>query len=248
MQPPAIRTDMIGACFIHGWLTQHMPELAAQWTPDVDDMVRGFAERVKVMMPAIELIFTGQSAIAQLAIEHWRLERVAYLGAGTPTPFSPLPGQLLYYTDANEGAVAEAERQGYNTRRVNVREPDDLRQIADASTLLATGLIHFLPAEAAQNVFRGFAFAGFRYFVFNHMQGLTDDEMRVPAEWHKLGFNLFSRGRDEMEPLYREYWREVDVIPFGDLIDAHPTLRPYFDHLRNGWSIYYLESRLPARA
>lgn len=241
MNPNEIRSDLIGAWILREWLVANLPDLAADWPLEVSEPLKGFTQRVKALFPPIEYVFVGQSPIARTAIERWNLTQVAYLGAGTPTPFSPRPDQLLYYTDANPGVIAEAQRAGYNALQVDVRNPNDLTQLKGVSTLIATGLVHFLPDPGVTGVFAMLARAGFRRLIFNHSRGFNERDEAAPIEWGKLGFQLYSREPDQLALLLPPPWKFTEVIPVTEFYRGHPQLERFFVNAFNFYNIYVTE-------
>lgn len=206
-----IRSDLITAWVIQEWLVKHHPHLASDWAFDVNDSIKSLAARLKVMFPPIERIFIGQASIARLAIERWDLKNVAVLGAGTPTPISPRPDQVRYFTDANPAVLEEAKRAGYHTEQADVRNPSDLKKLDGATTVIATGLFHFLDDGGARKVFSDLAHAGFRMMVFNHMMPTSAAGQQVANEYSKFGFQLYPRTQGDIEVLFDGHWTMTDA-------------------------------------
>ncbi len=188
-----------------------MPQLASEWPLTVSDTIKGFADRINQIIPYVGAGFIAQTAIAKRAIELWNLEDVALLGGGTPTPLAPTPNQIRYYTDSNVAVVAEATAAGYSARQVDVRNPQDLAQIADAQTIIATGLLHLLDDDAVRNLCALLARTGFQALVFNNAVALEGAARDLPDQWAKLGIHMHTRSADEIEALLRDSWHLEQV-------------------------------------
>jgi hypothetical protein len=244
MSPEEIRSDLIGAWILYSWLVKNMPHRAEGWQLEVNEYTKSFAERIRVLFPPIELIFLGQAAIARTAIERWQLVDVAYLGSGTPTPFSPKPNQLLYYTDANLSVLAEAERAGYRTRLVDIRNFTDLKKLDGCKTTIATGLIHFLPDEVARAVFTLLAQAGFNYLIFNNMITITASDVNAKDQWGNLGFKLFPRSESQVKSLLEGLWDISEVAPITEFFPDNEEIMPLFRRGQNFYNVYFVKSTL----
>jgi hypothetical protein len=241
-----VRSDLISAYVLHKWFADNLAHVVDGWSVPVNEASRGAAERLMSMMPAFVLVFVTQAPIAKAAIERWGLTDVASLGAGTPTPVSPRPDQVRYYTDANPGAVAEAKQAGYNAMLVDVRNPDDLKKLEGATTLIATGLMHFLPDEAARAMFANIARLGFESFVFNNANPLDDgfphEELvgtnNVVDQYSKMGMKLHFRSPQEVEALAQGYLQIQHATAIPDLYKGH-FLNPFVPASRNIYTVYH---------
>jgi hypothetical protein len=222
-----------------------MPHLINGWSLTVNDATKAVAERSRVLFPAVELVFVGQAAIAKTAIERWDLTDVAYLAAGTPTPLSPRPDQLRYYTDGNADAVEEAAQAGYNAQHVDVRNLNDLKKLDGATTLIATGLIPFLPDLAARAMFANLAHMGFQTLIFNSSNPIVDavksEEVHgtqtIADQYAKLGLQLHFRTPDQVGELVNGCWHLKDVSPVSEFYKDH-ELGPAFKG-RSFYTIYH---------
>ncbi len=232
-----MRTDLVTAWMIHGWLQKHAPDII--WPLTVDDQVKGVAGHFTGLMPDAPLAVTGQHLLARTVIKAWNLTNVALLGGGTPSPLSPRPEQLVYYTDGNPEVVAEAAQAGYNAVQVNVTNADDVKKVTGATTAIATGLFHFLPEPAAQMVFNNLAGAGIRALVFNHGNlGGGEGGANVREQYSKLGVNLFPRSRDQVEALIPAEWRMERFQPQAETLQDEPIIGPYVAAGENVTDVY----------
>jgi hypothetical protein len=249
MNPGEVRSDLIGAWIMRQWFAKHIPHLVESWSLSVNAATKAAAERVISLLPALELVFVGQAPIAKTAIDRWSLTEVAYLAAGTPTPFSPRPDQLRYYTDGNPAAVAEAAQAGYNTLVVDVYNSDHLKQLDGVTTLIATGLTHFLPDQAARRIFAILAQSGFQRLIFNNANQFTDPLKAGEAEgahgvtdqFSRLGMQLYFRSPDQIRTLLDGYWQLKDAYPLPEFYKNH-ELGPFFEG-RNFYTIYDATAR-----
>src|SRR5688572_20377832 len=115
-----MRSDLIAAGMVHHWLEGHAPDLLERWDFEQTDDLQTFIGRILGGFPGLDAQFAGQSSTAAIAIDLWKLRRVALFGAGLPTPLSPAPSQIAYYTDMNPTVVDEAAASGYAARRIDV--------------------------------------------------------------------------------------------------------------------------------
>jgi hypothetical protein len=180
--------------------------------------------------------FTGQAAIAATAIDHWRLRDVAMLGAGYPTPLTPKPSQVLYYTDSHPEVEKEATRLGYNTCKVDVTQLDDLKQLKGASTAIATGLYHLLSDTAVQQMMQNFTESGFRTVVFNQINPDVPDAL--VQNWTRMGFTVYKRRPADISALMQPDWRVEEVLTARNFLVHHPVLGPQFAELEELNDIY----------
>lgn len=229
-----MRTDLVTAWFIYQWLQQHAPDIAAGWPLAVDDQVKGAAQQLSTVMPDIAVQATGQHLLARTTIALWNLSEVALLGGGTPTPLSPRPNQLRYYTDGNAEAAAEAAQAGYNALQANVTSVDDLKKLSGATTAIATGLFHFLPDPAAKMVFNGLADAGFETIVFNHGRPTEQGEgADVVEQYRKLGVTTYPRNVAQVEAVIPQNWRVIAAQGQIDTLRSDPLIAPHLDGVPN---------------
>lgn len=218
------------------WLQGHAPHLAHNWKLEVSDEVKNFAERSKVMIPSGPIQVLGQHMVASTVIERWGLNKVAILAGGTPTPLSPKPGQILYFTDANPEAVAEAQAAGYNALRVNVVSADDLKQLNGAKTAIATGLFHFLPDAAVQSLFHNLSEAGFETIIFT--QGTKAANPEFAEGYAKFGVKVILRYVDDIRRLLPDNWRIDEVSPTSELLQHVREIGPYFAQMPHIIDLY----------
>ncbi len=230
--PREFRSDLLGARMMWEWVYERAPHLVDGWTVDADDFMTTFVRRVLDFYPPMPRVFALQAPIAATAIKRWDLRDVVLLGGGTPTPFSPKPDQILYYTDASASVVAEAHEAGYRAEVVDIRQPEDFNKVPGATTAVSTGLFHFLSDEAARGVLRLFLGVGMTTFVFNNMRALEADEhgtIRSIEEWAQFGMQLYPRTIDEMAALVSDSWNLEEALPVpGRFYDHEPELRPLF--------------------
>lgn len=231
-----MRSDLIAANMIRHWLLANAPHLLDGWAFQGDAELDGFVARVKAIYDDIEAQFAGQVAVAQTAIELWNLKNVAVLGGGAPTPLSPRSDQVRYFTDKSEDAVAESTRAGYNAKCVDVMNVDDLRTLTGADTAVATGLLHFLPREAAPQVFIGLAEAGFKRLAFNHMDSRISSD--ILDNWSKLGYTFYPRSPEEVGELLAPGWHLEHALSIHDFFKNHHIIWEKFLEMDNLFNIY----------
>jgi hypothetical protein len=231
-----MRSDLIIAGAVWYWLSEHAPHLVENWDFQPDDELKAFVTRILSTFGFIGAQFTGQSAIAATAIQQWNLRDIALLGGGYPTPLTPTPDQILYYTDINPQVSAEVAQLGYNTCKVDVTQVDDLKQLKGASTAIATGLFHFLSDAAMQQVMRNFAEAGLRTVVINHINPGVPDALI--QNWTRMGFTVYKRRPDEVTALMPEDWQIEAAQTARDLLIHHPALGQKFAQLEELSDIY----------
>ena len=211
-----MRTDHVTAWLIKQWLQDNAPELASAWNLQVDPQILPFAAKIETIIPNVRMIFTCQNILARTAIELWDLKEVALLAGGGPTPLSPRPDQVIYYTDGNLEVVEEARAAGYNARHVNVTESGSLQQLVGATSAIATGLFHFLPDEVARSVFAAVDQQGFQIFAFSHNTlGTNQDAMR---QYENLGIRMFMRDLEEIQALLPPGWHIDFCEPIGEFV------------------------------
>jgi hypothetical protein len=213
-----MRTDHITAWLIKQWLHDHAPDIAHGWDFEPDEQVKVFAARVETILPRVRLIFTSQNILARTAISMWNFQDVALLAGGVPTPLTPRPDEVLYYTDGNAEAVQEARAAGYNACHVDVTNTDSIRQLEGAKSAVATGLFHFLPDEPATKVFHALDQQGIHTIAFSHATPDTDQD--AIQQYEKLGIKFFARNHDHVQSVLPPSWK----------IDYHENMTDYMRH------------------
>ncbi len=236
-----MRSDLISSGLIMHWLSRHAPHLVDGWNFQVTDELNGFLTRVLSVWSDMDAQMTSQGAIPTTAIELWNLRDIAMFGGGRPTPLTPRPDQILYYTDINPEVVEEVAGLGYNTRKVDVKQVDDLKQLNGASTAIATGLFHFLNDDAVHLVMRNFTEVGFRTVVFNNMNTEVSDELI--SNWTKLGMVLHRRSPEDMAALMPADWYFEAALDTEGFFAHHRELGPIFSQLTNLNYIYLAAHR-----
>jgi hypothetical protein len=234
-----MRSDLIAAGMVRSWLDTHAPHLVNGWSFEFTDELQGFVNRVKTMVADIDAQFVTQAAVPRTAITHWNLSDVVVLGGGMPSPFSPRPHEVRYYTDINPAVVDEVGQMGYPTRQVDVRSLDDLKTLDGANTALAIGLFHFLDDAAAHQTLRNLLDAGFERFVYNNMNFNVSDEL--VATWGKLGFVLYRREPDGMRAILPDGWKMEQAVSASDFLAHNPDLGEKLSQLTSLHNIYLLE-------
>jgi len=226
-----VRTDHVTAWLIKEWLQDHAPDLANAWGLQPDAQVIGFAKRLQTIIPQVRLIFVSQNILAKTAIEMWNLEDVAVLAGGVPTPLTPRPHQLLYYTDGNPEAVEEARAAGYNARHVNVLDDKAIQQLDGAKSAIATGLFPFLPDAATRGVFAALDHQGLDTIVLSHAS--SEGDMEAVNQYESLGIHMFLRDQDQLQALLPPGWkidycdRVVDHMRYAGEIGAQLADTPH---------------------
>ncbi len=226
-----MRSDLIAANMIRHWLLNNAPELLDGWAfrggPELD----GFVAKIKTIDPDIDAQFASQGAIARTAIELWDLKDVAVLGGGSPTPLSPLPEQVRYFTDLSPEAVAESAEIGYPTACVDVKSVNDLKKLTGATTAVSTGLFHFLPAEAARLVLENLGQAGFKRLAFNCMDISVGDDLL--SNWSKLGYILYPRSIEDVREFLPPDWHLEKAMNAHDFFKNHHVIWEKFLEIKN---------------
>ena len=232
-----MRSDLIASGMVRNWLSEAAPEMVADWAFPHDEELEVFLARVIGAFPYIPAQFASQGALARTAIEMWHLQRVALVGGGNPTPLTPKPEQVMYYTDLNPAVVTEVGTLGYNTCVADVKKLDDLKALEGADTAIATGLFHFLEDDAAIQVIENFAHAGFRTLVFNNMDENVDEALK--ANWGRMGFKLIARSADDMKAIVPPGWRIKHLLASSEFYKhgSHSNLGAKFAAMDN---IYYI--------
>ena len=231
-----MRTDLITAKLIYGLLEEHAPQVAAAWAIEFSEQVASVASQVKKIVPGSDLVALAQHVLAKTVIESWDLKNVALIAAGTPTPLSPKPDQILYFTDANEEAVADAQKAGYKAIKVDATDSDDLKKLTTASTAVMTGLCHFLPDELVKQVFNGLATGGFDRAILTQLNSQTGQE--GVEQYSKLGVNLFLRDKDEFGSLIPADWEITHHLPLREALNNHSEFGLIFDNLTVMLDVY----------
>ncbi len=231
-----MRSDHISAWLVKLWLTQQAPHLLDGWDFEPEPMVKAMVEKIIQLIPSAPEGFTSQNVLARTAIELWDLQQVVLLGGGMPTPLSPRPEQIIYYTDTSDGVLADAAQLGYKTLKVDVTSSADLQQLRDARTVIATGLVHFLPDAAVTALFDRLAEVGMETVIFNHGNRNVTPEVIEP--YNKLGFKLNFRSPDEIMALLPPEWQiaEVQHVPdvvaqaaeIGSLLADQPPMNDFY--------------------
>ncbi|MBI1258380.1 MAG: hypothetical protein GC204_12990 [Chloroflexi bacterium] len=211
-----MRTDHVTAWLIKAWLQDNVPDLAKGWNLQVDPQILPFAAKIESIIPQVRMIFTCQNILAKTAIELWDLKEVALLAGGGPTPLSPRPDQVLYYSDGSLEVVEEARAAGYNVRHVNVTETGSLQQLVGAKSAIATGLFHFLPDEIARSTFAAVDQQGFQVFAFSHNTLGTDQD--AMQQYENLGIRMFMRDLEDIQALLPPRWQIDFCEPIGDFV------------------------------
>jgi len=232
-----MRTDLVTAYLIHDWLTAHAPALADQWEVPAHEQAMGMAGKLKGILDGVEAQVTGQNMVAHNAIAYWGLNKAVLVAGGTPTPLSPKVDELLFWSDANADAVAEAEAAGYSAQVVDVREPDDLGKLSVAESLVTTGLFHFLPDEAAKGMFGALVTTDVKTIVFNHFR-LPGDAPQDAAlheaigQYVQLGISVYPRDSAMVETVIPKGWQITEALPQGDVIRRDERVGEHFaDHI-----------------
>jgi hypothetical protein len=163
-----------------------------------------FRKKLETIIPKVRLIFVCQNILAKTAIEMWNLKEVALLAGGAPTPLTPRPDQLLYYSDGNPEPVEEARAAGYNARHVNVLD-SSIEQLSGARSAIATGLFHFLQDEAASGVFARLDQQGFQTIAFSHATPEADQD--AVRQYENLGIRMFMRDQGQIQALLPRNWQ-----------------------------------------
>jgi hypothetical protein len=231
-----MRSDLIAANMIRHWLLNNAPQLLDGWAFQGGPELDGFVAKIKTIDPDIDAQFASQGAIARTAIELWNLKDVAVLGGGSPTPLSPLPEQVRYFTDVSVEAVAESAAAGYTTECVDVKNVDDLKKLTGASTAVSTGLFHFLPVEAATQVFENLAQAGFNALAFNCMDISVGEDLL--SNWSKLGYILYPRTMDDVRGFLPPGWHLDQALNAPDFFKNHHVIWEKFLELKNMQNMY----------
>lgn len=231
-----MRSDLIAAGMIQNWLQGNAPHLLHRWTFALPDEAQGFVSRILSGFPALDAQFVGQGAIAATAIALWQLEGSALFGSGIPTPLSPAPAQVKYYTDANPRVVEAAREQGYPAQCVDVTNRNDLERVSDATAAIATGLMHFFDDEALSAVLTNFAQAGFQTLVFNNMNEQVAEELL--QNWGRMGHTLYPRTMQQIEALLPAAWRLADSLTTAEFFKHHRDFVAPLEKLPNINNIY----------
>lgn len=228
-----MRTDLVTAVLIHEWLTKHMPELVESWHLEVDEQVERMVQVVKSTLDGVHSILVAQNLIAKLVIDEWGFHDMAVLAGGTPTPLSPKPEDIRYWTDTNPIVVAEAASAGYNALHVDVMNVEHLKMLQGVSVVVATGLLHFMPDAAVALPFKGLAEAGISTFIFTQGNLNVGAEFSATVvEYKKLGVDLFLRSPEQVQQIIPPDWHveQVSTAPEAlkklSFMDGHISSMP----------------------
>lgn len=236
-----MRTDLITAWLIYQWVRENAPAITTQWQLEVDDQIKGMAQGFVGLLPDAAIQVTGQHLLARASIKKWSLTNVALLAGGTPTPLSPQPDQLLYYTDANVDVVTDAIEMGYTAIQVNATQADQLKQLNGATTAIATGLFHFLPDAAALGVLNALHDTGFKQVIFNHgNRNAEEGGAEIRERYSKMGVNIFPRTVAEMQALVPDTWQFTETLPQPECLKDDPLLAAHVADLPNITDVYRL--------
>ncbi len=219
-----MRSDHISAWLLKQWMQSHAPHLIDGWDFDPEPVIKEMAAKVDAVIPAAGAGFTSQNVLARTAIERWGLQDVALVGGGMPTPLSPTPQQVALYTDASEAVIADAAALGYNALKVDVSSAEDVAKLRGARTVIATGLIHFLPDEAITTLFERLDTAGVTTVFFN--TGNRTMTAELTALYAKLGYKLNWRDPEEIADLLPAGWAVTEVHNAVDVLALIPEIGP----------------------
>lgn len=217
-----MRSDLIAAGMVRSWLQVHAPHMLNGWNFEMTEEISGFVGRIKSILDDIDAQFVTQAALPRTALAYWNLEDVAVLGGGTPSPLAPEPDQVRYYTDINPVVVDEVAQLGYETRTVDIRNPDDLNTLSGARAALAIGLFHFLDEDAGRQALQNLYDTGFEQVVFNNMNRNVSHDL--VENWAKLGYVLHRREPDEVQALMPAGWQMDEAIKVSDFLKHNPDL------------------------
>jgi hypothetical protein len=231
-----MRSDLIAAGMVRTWLDSNAPHLVNGWAFEMTEDIQGFVNRVKTILADIDGQFVTQAAIPKTALAYWNLQHVAVLGGGMPSPFSPDPHQVVYFTDFNPDVVSEVAQLGYPARQVDVRNLEDLKQLEGATTAMAIGLFHLLNDEAVRQMLQNLLDAGFEQTVFNNMNYNVSQDL--VESWGKLGYSLQRRTPDDIRALMPAGWHVTDAISVPDFLVHNPDLGDKLSKLANLHYIY----------
>jgi hypothetical protein len=231
-----MRSDLIAAAMIRTWLDNNAPHMINGWDFQMTDDLAGFVTRLKTLMSDIDAQFVAQAAIARTAIEHWKIEHVAVLGGGMPTPLAPRPEQVRYFTDSHPEVVAEVQQMGYPAVQVDVRDPQQLKQLDGAQVAIATGLFHFLNDETVTGLLTALLDSPFQQIIFNNMNRNVTDV--VLENWTRLGYTLYRRNPEEMNALLPPDWRMASATSVPEFLSHNPDLGVELSRLNNWNDIY----------
>ena len=224
-----MRTDLITAWYIYEWVEQNFPDIAADWSFEIEDQIKAMAGKVNEMVPGARETAVGQHMVPRIVIDQWSLTDITLFAGGTPTPLSPAPRHVSYFTDANEEAVAEAEKAGYRSRKVDITQLDDLKHLNGSTTGIATGLFHFLPDAAVRQVFANLAEAGYQQMVLT--QGTPVAGTEVIDQYKKLGANLHLRYAEQLQAVIPDDWQVEQADPLETVIRNDPDLGSHLTNL-----------------
>lgn len=206
-----LRTDLIGAWLVYQWLRANSPAVAAAWVGfDVDEDIKAFAARVKGMYTHMDAAFASQSVLARTAIQQFGLQDVAILGGGAPTILSAAPQDIMYWSDVNEGVLADAQAAGYRTVRVDARDPSTYAALAPARSAIGTGLFHFMTDDDVRAILTSLQAAGITSVVFNNVDPVAGKDLM--DQWNKMGNTLYARTPEAVPALMPPGWQLTDTL------------------------------------
>jgi len=232
-----MRTDLIAAWLVYQWLQTNSPEVAAAWGNfDVDDDVKAFSARVKGMYDHMDAVFASQSVLGRTAIAHFGLQDVAILGGGAPTVLSAAPDDVLYWSDIDEGVLAEAESAGYDTVHVDARDPSTYHNLKPAKSAIGTGLFHFMTDDDVRAIFTSLQAAGITTIVFNNVDPVAGKELM--DQWTNMGNTMYARTVEEMPNLLTEGWQLTDVMGLDTFAKLVPDIGEPLAQQPSIYSIY----------
>jgi hypothetical protein len=234
-----MRTDLVTAMLIYEWLTKYMPELAVSWQLEIDDQVRKMVEVVRSTVIGVHSVLVAQNLVARMAIEGWGLRDVVVLAGGSPTPLSPKPEQVCYWTDANPIVVAEATAAGYTAMHVDVMNAEHLKPLRGVTSGIASGLMHFLPDAAVPLPFNRLAGTGIEKFVFTQGNLGVGESLNATTEaYKKLGVNVFLRSPEQFQQLLPKNWRIEQVVSIREALQSLPLMDGHMESMPAWIDVY----------
>ncbi len=235
-----MRSDHISGWLVKLWLLKHAPHLADGWDFEPDPAAKAVADRLIELVPSSPQGFASQNVLARTAIEAWGLDKVALVGGGLPTPLLPTPDQIGMFTDASDAVLQDAAQAGYNLVKVDINSIEDLQKLRGMHTVIATGLMLYLPDPAVTALFERLGSVGIEMVLYNQVN------RNAPAEiidaYNKLGFKLNFRNPDETATLLPPDWAiaEVQHVPdfvaqareIGHMLGDQPPMNDFYRVVR----------------
>lgn len=240
MDPNAFRSDLLRATLARNWYAETEPALVAGWQPAANVFTTQLAAHAQVHLPELAYLFAAEAPMARQMIERWRLRDVLLLGAGLPTPLSPLPQQVMHYADSSPDVVDEAVKAGYTAHVADVRSPEDLVLLADADSAVAVGLLHFLSDALVSALLNGLGRVGFQRLAFD--QVTRSEAATLAAHWSQLGIALYPRTPDEVAALLQPLWCVTQVQPLSAFYAGHPVFESLFAADASDLRVYRVEA------